>query len=134
MICRDTNTKSGKMIDISKTRTSRTWRAVQRSYEMLASLRSETVIGHRIRRNYACSPLRAQFVGGKNDNKLLNVFNFTLGSCPICLTLNPPLVVFLRADFLPNVCAHAITVHAWERPVIVTVKRLYLNLNRTSKL
>ena len=120
MICRDTNTKSGKMIDISKTRTSRTWRAVQRSYEMLISLRSETVIGPRI---YACL-----------DNMSLNVFNFTLGSCPICLTLNPPLVVFLRADFLPNVCAHAITVHAWERPVIVTVKRLYLNLNRTSKL
>ena len=91
MICRDTNTKSGKMIDISKTRTSRTWRAVQRSYEMLISLQSETVIGPRIRRNYACSPLRAQFVGGKNDNKLLNVFNFTLGSCPICLMLNPPL-------------------------------------------
>ena len=95
MICRDTNTKSGKMIDISKTRTSRTWRAVQRSYEMLVSLQRETVIGPRIRRNYACSPLRAQFVGGKNVNELLNVFNFTLGSCPICLTLNPPLIILL---------------------------------------
>ena len=31
-----------------------------------------------------------------NDNKSLNVFNFTLGSCPICLTLNPPLSMMLK--------------------------------------